>query len=44
LAVHLPLEQLQLVDLALGLAVAPLQRESGFDRCSIVRQAASESI
>jgi hypothetical protein len=43
-AVHLSLEQLQLVDLAFGLTIAPLQREPGFDRCSIVRQAAREPV
>jgi hypothetical protein len=31
-AVHLPLEQLQLVDLALSLPVAPLLGEPGFNR------------
>jgi hypothetical protein len=35
-AVHLPLEQLQLVDLALGLTIAPLSGEPGFDGRAIV--------
>jgi hypothetical protein len=43
-AVHLPFEQLQPIDLALGLTVAPLQREPGFDHCSILHQAAGEPL
>src|SRR5690348_7614214 len=43
-AVHLPLEQPQLVRLALGLAVAPLLGEPGFDRPTIAVQATRETI
>ena len=43
-AVHAAFEELQLVDLALGLAVAPSQREACSDRCAIIRQTAGEPV
>jgi hypothetical protein len=36
--VHAALQQLELVDLALGLAVAPVQLKRGLDRCPVFHQ------
>ena len=39
MAIQLPLQELEIVDPALGLPVAPLEREAGSDGRPIVRQA-----